>query len=332
MTNSTSSGPQFTLTGVKIFWFSSYAFLIISTVLGNILVCLVILKDRNLRTPSNVFLVNMSLSDILFCLLSIPMDMVFLSYRETWSFGKHLNIAFDAIRFGFTLLAFINITAIACERYMAITRPFSYKTILNKPRSVFCCCCTWLYMALLIFGLVQFTFKTPKKTYTFLIPGYVYYTVLYSHVAITFTAVPFLYYKIFLVAKRQKLKIFQQTGWNRQKYFYLQMKAVRTIFLVTLLFVIVWLPFLVKQLLALKDIFEGKWCIENSAITTITYCNGAVNFFVYYFRDTRIRKALIKLFKFKNLSGYTRQLVPEDDKTKNTFDVWKRYKKTSLKI
>ena len=155
-------------------------------------------------------------------------------------------------------------------------------------------------MAVLIFGLVQFTFKTPKETYTFLIPGYIYYTVLYSHVAITFTVVPFLYYKIFLVAKRHKLKICRQTGCNRQKYFYLQMKAVRTIFLVTLLFVIVWLPFLVKQFLAVDDIFDGKWCIENSAITTITYCNGAVNFFVYYFRNTGIRKGLIELFKFNS--------------------------------
>ncbi|XP_028398306.1 adrenocorticotropic hormone receptor-like [Dendronephthya gigantea] len=310
MSNVTS---QFSLTGVKIFWFAFYAFLIISTVLGNVLVCVVILKNRNLRTPSNYFLVNMSFSDMLICLFSIPMSMIFLSHHETWSFGEHLNIAADSIWFGFTLLAFINITLIACERYIAITRPYSYETIITKPRSVFCCCCAWLYMAVLIFGLVQFTFRTPKETYTFLIPGYVYYIVLYSHVTIAFTVVPFLYYKIFLVAKIHKLKICRQTRWKRQKYFYLQMKAVRTIFLVTLLFVIVWLPFLVKQWFALDDIFDGNWSINNSITTSITYCNGAANFFVYYFRDAMIRQTLIKIFKCKNLvlSGSNRQACSE---------------------
>jgi hypothetical protein len=296
MSNSTTTTLQFSLTGVKIFWFACMAFLAITTVLGNILVGLVILKDRNLRTPSNILVINMGLGDMLFSLSSLPLSMIFLSFRETWSFGGYWNITFDAVWFGFTLQSFVNVIIIACERYIAVLRPFWYENNFTKTRATFCCSCVWLYIAALIFGLVIFTFKTSKETYSFLIPGYVYYPVLYFHAGIVFTLVPFLYHKIFVVAKQHKVRISRQCGWKKRKYYYLQMKATWTIGLVILLFVVVWLPFLIKQLLSIQDIFAGEWDIENSVISTFTYCNGAANFFVYSCRDTKIRRALAKMF------------------------------------
>jgi hypothetical protein len=290
--------PQFSLAGAKVFWFAFMVFLSFSTVIGNILVCFVILKDRNLRTPSNIILVNMGLGDTLFSLSALPLDMMFLCYRDTWSFGGNLNRTFDAVWFGFTLLSFcINVVIIACERYLAVSRPFLYQNKVTKSRVTFCCCCVWLYNAALIFGLVVFAFKTPKETYSFLIPGYVYYPALFFHVVIVFTLVPVLYHKIFTVAKRHEVEISRQSGWNKRKYYFLQMKATRTFGLVFSLFVVVWLPFLLKQVIDYRDIFAGHWDIENSALSTLTYCNGAANFLVYSCRDTRIRKALAKMFK-----------------------------------
>jgi hypothetical protein len=73
------------------------------------------------------------------------------------------------------------------------------------------------------------------------------------------------------------------------------MKATRTVGLVILLFVVVWLPFLVRQLFNVSDISNGEWDIVNMGLETLTYCNGAVNFFVYSYRDVRIRRAMFKI-------------------------------------
>jgi hypothetical protein len=153
----------------------------------------------------------------------------------------------------------------------------------------------WLYDAALISGLVAFTFKTPEETYSFLIPGYYYFPLLYSHVFLTFALLPLLYYKIFTVAKRHEFEIYQQSGKRQRKYYCLQMKATRTVGLVILLFVVVWLPFLVRQLFNVSDISNGEWDIVNMGLETLTYCNGAVNFFVYSYRDVRIRRAMFKI-------------------------------------
>lgn len=297
MANSSESmTPEFSLSGIRIFWFIFLVLLAILTLLGNILLCLVVLKDRNLRTPSNIFLVNVGLGDLFCSLSTMPLDMTYLSHRATWSFGKEWNITFDAIWLGSTLLSFINVTIIACERYFAVLHPFWYKSTMTKNLALFCCCFVWLYIAALAAALVLFTFKTPGKRYSFLIPGYVYYPVLYIHVVVAFTLMAFFYWKIFKEAKRHELEIGQlQCDHSHRKNFCLQMKATRTVGLVILLFVLVWLPFLLKQLFDTKDVFAGVFDIWNSACVTMTYCNGAVNFIVYAFRNTMIRNALVKM-------------------------------------
>ena len=299
MCNSTTDTPEFHLAGAKILWFAFMAFLVVSTVFGNTLVLLAVLKDRNLRTPSNIILVNMGLGDLLFSLLSLPLSMVFISFRETWYFGGNLNKFFDAIWFGFVLLSFLNVIIIAGERYLAVLRPFWYQNRVTKSRVTFCCGCVWFYDAALMLGLVIFTFKTPEEKYGFLIPGYVYYSILYFHVVITFTLLPLFYYKIFIVAKRHEVKLCRQSRRKQQKYYCLQMKATRTVALVILLFIAVWLPFLVRQLLDIHKVFAGKWDTINTGLGTLTYCNGAVNFFVYSCRETKLRKALLKMLKCK---------------------------------
>ena len=298
--SSESTTPEFSLSGIRIFWFTFLILLAISTLLGNILLCLVVLKDRNLRIPSNIFLLNVGLGDLFCSLSTMPLDMSYLSHRETWFFGKEWNIAFDAVWLGSTLLSFINVTIIACERYFAVLHPFWYKNTMTKNLASFCCCFVWLYIAALVTGLVLFTFKTPGKKYSFLIPGYVYYPVLYFHVVVAFALMAFFYCNIFKEAKRHELEIGHlQCEHSHRKNFYLQMKATRTVGLVILLFVLVWLPFLLKQLFDTKNVFAGIFDIWNSAFVTLTYCNGAVNFFVYACRNTMIRKALVKMCRCK---------------------------------
>ena len=292
--------PQFSLSGVRIFWFSFLALLAVSTLLGNVLLCLVVLKHRNLRTPSNIFLVNVGLGDLFCSLSSMPLDLKYLSFRDTWYFGKEWNITFDAFWFGTTILSFLNVTIIACERYFAVLHPFWYKNTMSKTLALCSCCLVWLYIGILETVLVLFTFKPPAAKYTFLIPGYVYYPVLYIHVVVAFGLMAFFYWKIFKEAKRHEVEIGQlQSEFSHRKNFCLQMKATRTVGLVILLFVIVWLPFLLKQLFDTEKIFAGEFDIWNSACVTLTYCNGAVNLLVYACRNTMIRNALLKICRCK---------------------------------
>lgn len=295
MANNTS-GPYFPLNlhGTKLFSFISLALLLSFTTLGNIIVCLAIKRMRRLHTSSNILIVNMALGDIVYSLSTLPLSMVLLCFPSQWPLGKIGNIVFDATWFSFLILSFLNVTTISLERFIAITKPFTYKTKATKQRVVYVCLCIWAYVTLLTVALT-FTFRDPSGvTYSFLIPGQTYYTVLIFHAGLVFIFVPFFYAKIYSIARKHELDIRKQDEKMRRS-FYREMKATWTVGLVIFLFLLVWLPFLINQFVDFEDIFNGVWDTKNSVMCYITYCNGPVNILVYSGWNREIRRAIIKL-------------------------------------
>jgi hypothetical protein len=55
---------------------------------GNILVIVVVLKVRNMRTPTNVFLLNLSAADVLVLLVCQPAGLLEFFGKERWFLGK----------------------------------------------------------------------------------------------------------------------------------------------------------------------------------------------------------------------------------------------------
>lgn len=54
--------------------------------LGNLCVIFIFAKTKSLRTPSNLFVMNLALSDFMIMFTMCP-PMVFNCYFETWQFG-----------------------------------------------------------------------------------------------------------------------------------------------------------------------------------------------------------------------------------------------------
>lgn len=300
MTNTTSiSHITPALKGMQLLGFIFLTILVFFTTFGNILICLAILRTRTLRTSSNLLIVNMAFGDILYSWSTLPLSMVLLCFRSNWPLGKTGNVVFDATWLAFLVLSFINVIFIAFERYVAVAKPFTYKTIATKQRMVCCCLCCWVYVFLLTFTL-SFAFRNPNgDIYIFLIPGIAYYLVLIFHSASAFVSVPVLYAKILFIARKHKLEIMKQKDVQMRHSFYLQMKATRTIGLVLLLFFAVWLPFLINQFVDFEGIYRGKWDVVNSLTCYITYCNGSVNIFVYSWRSRQIRNVILNLLRIE---------------------------------
>lgn len=60
-------------------------------VIGNIMVPIVILKTKDMRNSTNIFLVNLSIADLMVLLVCTPTVLVEVSSRpETWVLGKEL--------------------------------------------------------------------------------------------------------------------------------------------------------------------------------------------------------------------------------------------------
>ena len=65
-----------------------YALVFLFGVLGNILVICVVCAQRDMRTPTNTFLVNLSVADLLVLFLCMPSSLVEFHAQEIWLLGE----------------------------------------------------------------------------------------------------------------------------------------------------------------------------------------------------------------------------------------------------
>lgn len=67
-----------------------YIFVFLFGILGNILVIYVVCTQRDMLTPTNMFLVNLSVADLLVLLVCMPSSLVEFHAREVWLLGDSM--------------------------------------------------------------------------------------------------------------------------------------------------------------------------------------------------------------------------------------------------
>lgn len=72
---------------LDILQFTLFAVIFTLSAAGNTLVCLVVARNRRMRTTRNYLLVNLAVSDLTVALLCIPFDMVLKIVAPEWPLG-----------------------------------------------------------------------------------------------------------------------------------------------------------------------------------------------------------------------------------------------------
>ncbi|XP_071548338.1 neuropeptide F receptor-like [Panulirus ornatus] len=109
-----------------------YSLLIILGSTGNSLVVVAVIRKPAMRTARNVFIINLAISDLLLCLVTMPLTLVEL-LSQYWPLGDHpfLCKLVGTLQATSIFVSTISITAIALDRYQVIVYPTkdSLKTV-----------------------------------------------------------------------------------------------------------------------------------------------------------------------------------------------------------
>ncbi|KAJ4921951.1 hypothetical protein JOQ06_021722 [Pogonophryne albipinna] len=100
--------------------------LIVSTLLGNTLVCAAVVRFRHLRSKvTNFFVISLAVSDLFVAVLVMPWEAI-TEVTGTWLFGRFCSvwIAFDIMC---STASILNLCIISVDRYWAIASPFKYE-------------------------------------------------------------------------------------------------------------------------------------------------------------------------------------------------------------
>lgn len=102
-----------------------YAHLICFGALGNGLVVLAVMRKASMQTARNMFIVNLAVSDLLLCLITMPLTLLEILTRY-WPLGENtlfLCKLFGGLQGVSVFVSAMSITAIALDRYQAIVYP-----------------------------------------------------------------------------------------------------------------------------------------------------------------------------------------------------------------
>ncbi|XP_049829084.1 kappa-type opioid receptor-like [Schistocerca gregaria] len=119
-------------------------------VAGNAMVPAVILRSRDMRNSTNIFLVNLSVADLLVLLVCTPTVLVEVHSRpEVWLLGETMCKAVPFVELTVAHASVLTILAISFERYYAICEPLRAGYVCTKARALLICLLAWALAALL---------------------------------------------------------------------------------------------------------------------------------------------------------------------------------------
>lgn len=134
----------------------------------NLLVLVLFVKRRPLRTKTNLLLVSLSVSDLMMGLLGIPMNTACNALVGYKNFSG-LCITSAAVYRFIAVSTIFHILIITGERYVSVIYPFRYMLIVTKRRIVILMSSVWffsLFMALIQLAWQEFdhfTSRNPTK-------------------------------------------------------------------------------------------------------------------------------------------------------------------------
>ncbi|KAK3573476.1 hypothetical protein QTP86_024687, partial [Hemibagrus guttatus] len=283
----------------------------VTGIVGNFLVIYVFTRSRTLRTPANMFIINLAITDFFMCASQSPIFFI-TSMHKRWVFGeKGCELyAFCGALFG--ICSMITLMVIAVDRYFVITRPLSSIGMLSKKKALFVLICAWVYSlgwslppffgwsAYVPEGLMTsctwdyMTFIPSVRAYTMLLFIFVFFipliVIIYCYVFI-FHAIRNSNQDVRKMDRCTRSTRDTVKRFNKMKK---EWKMAKVALVVILLYVISWCPYSVVALTAFAGYAEMLTPYMNSVPAVIAKASAIHNPIIYAITHPKYRVAIAK--------------------------------------
>ena len=124
---------------------SIYAFLIVAGLSANLIVSFVVARRPQMHTARNLYIVNLTISDMTLCVICMPFTLVGILRRQ-WTLGLTLCKLVPVVQGTNIMVSIGTITVIALDRFFTIVRGQDASS--NRRRVVISIALVWLFSAL----------------------------------------------------------------------------------------------------------------------------------------------------------------------------------------
>ncbi|XP_074644015.1 QRFP-like peptide receptor [Tubulanus polymorphus] len=152
-------------TNVTITVTVSYLMIFLFGLVGNILVILVIVRNKEMRNSTNYFILNLSVADLFVLIICMPSALLEFHAKDVWYLGEAMCKLVPYLENLSALASVLTILAISFERYYAICHPFQAQYNCTISRSLKVLTAVWLF-AIIVSAPFILTTRLGKAVFT----------------------------------------------------------------------------------------------------------------------------------------------------------------------
>lgn len=251
--------------------------------LGNVVVLLVIFLNFRRATVSNLLLGNLGAIDLLSTAYLVPgaVYKIFGVQLDFYRVPESFLVVQGSIVQFVVAASVSSLFFIALDRYLAISFPFKYKSVLTKRRVIVCIPLSWITAAFVSFTFTYFKFFFIQSIYCTL------------SILITIT----LYIHIFVIAlkKERQIAAFRLPNVQRRINYLRERKSAKTMAIILGVFLTAWVPSVVFYATVTSK--DPSYLTYQGWMNTIYFFNASLNPFIYCIRSSNFRKRAKQLVK-----------------------------------
>ncbi|KAL5007113.1 hypothetical protein ScPMuIL_015919, partial [Solemya velum] len=284
-------------------------------IIGNLMVIMVVIRHRGMRTRTNMFLVNLAAADFFVGCLMAPFSLATL-IKEEWQFGEIMCTINGFLNAVCTVTSIHTLMYISIHKYFSIIRPLSSRH-LNKTRILGMIVAAWMWAIicgiLTVTGLSKVLYKPgtmqcgPEYPHT--LGEYIHHGIIQTtNILIPLVIMIYAYTKIFREIREHTVRLRENSTLEKDNIIAQQKRVAVTLFMVLVCFIVCWLPYHVYTMYVTfekdKESIPG---FANALAYCFGYMNSACNPIIYAWRSSAFREG------YKQILCQTPNYVISDD-------------------
>ncbi|CDQ56724.1 neuropeptide Y receptor type 1 [Oncorhynchus mykiss] len=236
----------------------AYSALIGVGLIGNICLVFVITRQKEMRNVTNIFIANLSISDILMCIVCLPVTIIY-TLMDRWILGEALCKVTPFVQCISVTVSVFSLVLIAMERHQLIIHPTGWKPVVGH--SYLAVAITWMVACFISLPFLSFNVLTNSPFQNISLPfnpftdhficmerwpsehkrlAYTTFLLLFQY-CLPLILILVCYLRIFLRLRRRKYMV-ERTRDNRQKKAKGSKRINAMLASIVAVFALCWLP------------------------------------------------------------------------------------------